>query len=50
MAQMNNNKKEEKKPAPITWGISAVRQWKDGGIQFALDLQIAPGRTVTIYG
>lgn len=49
MAQLKN-KKEEKKLAPITWGISAVRQWKDGGIQFALDLQIAPERTVTIYG
>ena len=31
MAQMKN-KKEEKKQAPITWGVGNARQWKDGRI------------------
>lgn len=50
MAQMKSNKKEEKKIAPITWGVGNARQWNDGGITFSLDVQAAVGRLLTIYG
>lgn len=49
MARNQNTKKAEQ-VAPITWDVSNVRQWKDGAIQFALDLELAKDRNVTIYG
>ena len=49
MARNQNTKKAEQ-VAPITWDVSNVRQWKYGAIQFALDLELAKDRTVTIYG
>ena len=49
MARNQNTKKAEQ-VAPITWDVSNVRQWKDGAIQFALDLELAKDRTVTVYG
>lgn len=43
------NKKNEKK-APINWAINFCKQWKDGDITFGLELEVAEGRTITIYG
>ena len=45
-----NNKKEEQKLAPLTWGISNVRNWEKGQITFALELEVAKDRILTIYG
>ena len=45
-----NIKKNEKKAAPIQWAVNYCKQWKDGGISFALELEVAEDRKLTIYG
>lgn len=46
----NTKNTHAKKEAPIGWSISNARQWKDGSITFALNVQAAEGRDLTIYG
>lgn len=48
MAKQNTKKNE--KNAPINWSINYCKQWKDGGVTFALELEVAEGRNLTIYG
>jgi len=47
---ITKGKKTQKSTAPITWSVSNVRAWDDGGVTFALNLQVAEGRMVTVYG
>lgn len=43
-------KNTQKAAAPITWSVSNMRAWDDGGVTFALNLEVASKRVVTIYG
>ena len=49
MAKQTKNT-HAKKEAPINWSVTNARQWKDGGITFALNIEAAEGRELTIYG
>ena len=50
MAKQNKKNEKNEKKAPINWAINYCKQWKDGGITFALKLEVAEGRDITIYG
>lgn len=54
MAKINTKGKKPQKAkeadAPITWEVSYIRAWNDGSVTFALNLQVATKRWVTIYG
>lgn len=52
MAKIVNKKgnKTQEAAAPITWCVSNMRAWDDGGVTFALNLEVASKRLVTIYG
>lgn len=43
-------KKTQEVAAPIKWSVSNMRAWDDGGVTFALNLEVASKRLVTIYG
>lgn len=40
----------KKEKAPITWTIRSANQWDDDSINFALDIEVAEDRAVTVYG
>ena len=52
MAKIVNKKgkKTQEAAAPIKWSVSNMRAWDDGGVTFALNLEVASKRLVTIYG